>query len=231
MDDEGSEETAMEPLFHHGDMVVRRNRRDERGTVQGSALELACRNFYRVVFPSSPNPVQIPEGDLEKVTFEMSLQERLLNGEFGDQSTFSRLLTYERLRRPLQDTLYSLKATRTEFQAYQFKPLLKFLRSAKHSGHLVFTESHAHRISGVPVQATPKIPAIRQTATAACGRSRFGQNHRGGLHCKPPSYIRMLDGTIRNLRAEQQKREDEIEELRSVTAEHVPIATGILRVL
>jgi len=41
----------------------------------------------------------------------------------------------------------------------------------------------------------------------------------------------MLDGTIRNLRAEQQKREDEIEELRSVTAEHVPIATGILRVL
>jgi hypothetical protein len=131
MDDEGSEETAMEPLFHHGDMVVRRNRRDERGTVQGSALELACRNFYRVVFPSSPNPVQIPEGDLEKVTFEMSLQERLLNGEFGDQSTFSRLLTYERLRRPLQDTLYSLKATRTEFQAYQLKPLLKFLRSAK----------------------------------------------------------------------------------------------------
>jgi hypothetical protein len=41
----------------------------------------------------------------------------------------------------------------------------------------------------------------------------------------------MLDGTIRNLKAEQQKREGEIEELRAVTAEHVPIATGILRVL
>jgi SNF2 family DNA or RNA helicase len=61
----------------------------------------------------------------------MSIEDRLLNGEFGDQSTFSRLLTYERLRHPLQDTLYSLRASRTEFQAYQFKPLLKFLRSAK----------------------------------------------------------------------------------------------------
>jgi SNF2 family DNA or RNA helicase len=92
---------------------------------------LAGRNFYRVLFPSSSNPVQVPEGDLESVTLDMSLEDRLLNREFGDKSTLSRLLTYERLRHPLQDNLYSLRATRTEFQAYQFKPLLKFLRSAK----------------------------------------------------------------------------------------------------
>ena len=41
----------------------------------------------------------------------------------------------------------------------------------------------------------------------------------------------MLEGTIRNLSAEQQKREGEIEQLRSVTAEHAPIAAGIVRVL
>ncbi len=120
----------MEPLFRHGDIVVRRNRRDERGTICGSAQRLAGRYFYRVLFPSGPNPVQVPEGDLEKVTFEISIEDRLLNGEFGDKGTFSRLLTYERLRHPLQDTLYSLRASRTEFQPYQFKPLLKFLRSA-----------------------------------------------------------------------------------------------------
>ena len=95
----------MESLFQHGDIVVRRNRRDERGVVQGSALKLAGRHFYRVLFPSSPVPVQVPEGDLEKVTFDMSVEERLLNREFGDHATFSRLLTYERLRRPLQDTI------------------------------------------------------------------------------------------------------------------------------
>jgi hypothetical protein len=47
---------------------------------------------------------------------------------------------------------------------------------------------------------------------------------------QPRHYLRMLDGTIRNLKAEQQKREAEVEELRSVTAEHVPVATGILMV-
>jgi hypothetical protein len=40
----------------------------------------------------------------------------------------------------------------------------------------------------------------------------------------------MLEGTIRNLTAEQQKREAEIEQLQFVTAEHVLIAAGILRV-
>ncbi|MCS7026013.1 MAG: SNF2-related protein [Bryobacteraceae bacterium] len=121
----------MEPLFQPGDIVVRRNRHDERGTICGPAQKLAGRHFYRVLFPSNPNPVQVPEGDLEKFNFEKSIQERLLEGEFGSKSTFSRLLTYERLFHPLQDTLYSLRASRTEFQPYQFKPLLKFLRSAK----------------------------------------------------------------------------------------------------
>src|SRR5579862_1717980 len=119
------------PLFQHGDIVVRRNKRDERGTVRGSAKALAGRNFYRVLFPSSPAVLQLAETDLDAVKLETTPEELLLNGEFGDKSTLSRLLTYERLRHPLQDTLYSLRATRTEFQAYQFKPLLKFLRSAK----------------------------------------------------------------------------------------------------
>jgi hypothetical protein len=89
--DTGTREVSdVAPLFQHGDMVVRRNRRDERGTIQGVALRRANRIFYKVVFPSSPNHVQVPEGDLERVTFEMSIQDRLLNGEFGDQSTFSR---------------------------------------------------------------------------------------------------------------------------------------------
>jgi len=48
---------------------------------------------------------------------------------------------------------------------------------------------------------------------------------------QPPSYIRMLEGTIRNLTVEQQKREGEIDRLRSVTAEHAPTAAGILRVI
>ena len=76
------------PLFQHGDIVVRRNKRDERGTVRGSAQTLAGRNFYRVLFPSSPTPVQVPEGDLEKVNLDMSIEDRLLNGEFQTRALF-----------------------------------------------------------------------------------------------------------------------------------------------
>jgi superfamily II DNA or RNA helicase len=119
------------PLFQHGDIVVRRNKRDERGTIRDAALAIGGRYYYRVLFPSSPAPLQVAETDLDAVKLEMSPEDLLLSGEFGDKSTFSRLLTYERLQRPLQDTLYSLRASRTEFQAYQFKPLLKFLRSSK----------------------------------------------------------------------------------------------------
>lgn len=118
----------MDPIYQHGDIVVRKNKRDERGTVL-SSKPVAGRVFYRVLFPSSQNPLQVQESDLDKVVLEMTVLDRLLNLEFGNKQTFSSLLTYERLRRPLQDTLYSLRASRTEFQPYQFKPLLKFLRS------------------------------------------------------------------------------------------------------
>ena len=121
----------MPPLFQHGDIVVRRNKRDERGTIIGPARAIGGRNYYKVLFPSNSTPLQVAESDLDAVKLEMSPEDLLLDGEFGDKSTFSRLLTYERLQHPLQDTLYSLRASRTEFQAYQFKPLLKFLRSSK----------------------------------------------------------------------------------------------------
>jgi hypothetical protein len=44
------------------------------------------------------------------------------------------------------------------------------------------------------------------------------------------SYIRMLEGGIRNLKAERESRESGIERLRSLTAEHALTAAGILQV-
>jgi hypothetical protein len=46
---------------------------------------------------------------------------------------------------------------------------------------------------------------------------------------QPASYIRMLEGGIRNLEAEQANREAAIEQLRSVTAEYALTAAGVLR--
>ncbi len=42
---------------------------------------------------------------------------------------FLRAITLAKLRNPLTDAFYAYRASRTDFQAYQFRPALKFLRS------------------------------------------------------------------------------------------------------
>ncbi len=45
------------------------------------------------------------------------------------QDDLLRALTLAKLRHPLTDALYSYRASRTEFQAYQFRPAIKFLHN------------------------------------------------------------------------------------------------------
>jgi len=120
-----------QPAFQHGDIVRRVNRPDELGTIIGAGRKLGGQYYYKVLFHSSAIPVDAAESDLEKVTFGRSVEDLLLEGAFGDKVTFSRLLTYERLQSPLHDNIYALRASRTKFEPYQFKPLLKFLQSPK----------------------------------------------------------------------------------------------------
>jgi SNF2 family DNA or RNA helicase len=111
--------------------VRRRNRPDEIGNVQGDGQRIGGRYYYRVRFGSSPVPVEVAEADLEEVIFGKDVWDLLREGAFADKETLSRLITFERLQSPLDDNLYALRASRTAFQPYQFKPLLKFLRSPK----------------------------------------------------------------------------------------------------
>jgi hypothetical protein len=53
---------------------------------------------------------------------------------------------------------------------------------------------------------------------------------RARAHNQQFSYLRMLEGGIRNLTVEQERREAEIGQLRAVTAEHAIIAAGFLQV-
>lgn len=49
---------------------------------------------------------------------------------WGDKQALTRIVTFFKLQAPLRDVLYSFRATRTQFQAFQFKPLVKLLDSA-----------------------------------------------------------------------------------------------------
>ena len=56
--------------------------------------------------------------------------ERCMSGIFGSYSEYSKKNTTFKIRSSNNSTISSLKASKTLFRAYQFKPLLKFLNSA-----------------------------------------------------------------------------------------------------
>ena len=72
---------------------------------------------YRILFGPDEEPI-VAEGDLEFVGTEP---------RFVSAREFLRELLLFKLRRPLSDTLYSYAASRTNFEAYQFKPAVKFV--------------------------------------------------------------------------------------------------------
>ena len=114
-------------MFAKGDQVVERGSMSCVGTVVDGPERHAGETYYRINFNGRIK--NVIEEDLESFTGERDVESLLLTGTFGDQVAFARRLTMSKLRRPLRDTVYSYKASRTDFHPYQFKPLLKFLAS------------------------------------------------------------------------------------------------------
>lgn len=117
-------------MYRHGDIVRRRNRPDERGTVLGAPKKLGGQYYYKVLFEKSPIAADVAESDIEEVALGQTVEDLLWQGAFADKVTFSRLLTFVRLDTPLYDNIYALRASRARFEPYQFKPLLKLLQSS-----------------------------------------------------------------------------------------------------
>jgi superfamily II DNA or RNA helicase len=87
-----------------------------------------------VVFWGAQGTRAVAECDLVAYTATASPAESLAKGVLGSYAEFQRLMTLQRLLRdtPLRNNIYAFNASRTQFYAYQFKPLLKFLDSANH---------------------------------------------------------------------------------------------------
>lgn len=71
----------------------------------------------------------VPEDAIEILVGDRSPESLFEAGSFGTHEDFRRLVTYRKLRTPLDNALYSFGATRTQFFPHQYKPLLKFLES------------------------------------------------------------------------------------------------------
>jgi superfamily II DNA or RNA helicase len=83
---------------------------------------------YEVFFGGDFNEVH-PERNLTDDVEDLSVVGRLKSWDLLDADQFRQALTTLKLRRPLQQNLYSYLASRTDLQPYQFKPVLKLLQS------------------------------------------------------------------------------------------------------
>jgi SNF2 family DNA or RNA helicase len=85
------------------------------------------RQLYTVTFPSGDSNVL--EVDLRPDFNTTDPFERCKSGIFGSYSEYSKRNTTFKIKNSNNSTISSLKASKTLFRAYQFKPLLKFLNS------------------------------------------------------------------------------------------------------
>ena len=111
----------MPAAFQPGDSVIYRP-----GGSLGIVVAPPADGFVQIVLDNRRQTVRVEELDLQEgPIFEVADQIRA--SAPVDASGIRLMLTLLRLSRPLSDTLYSYRASRTKFSPHQFKPLLKIL--------------------------------------------------------------------------------------------------------
>lgn len=114
-------------LFKIGDRVLAKE-----FNVQGIVIEVKPANRGRqqyVVKTDNGSETSYLEPDLTKDIDREDPFELCRNGIFGNYSEFSQINTTSKIRSSNISTISSLKASKTLFRAYQYKPLLKFINS------------------------------------------------------------------------------------------------------
>jgi hypothetical protein len=113
--------------FKIGDKVVKTDNNAAGTVVKVMPAGRGGRQLYTVTFAGGDSNVL--EVDL-RPNFDISDPfERCKSGIFGSYSEYSQKNTTFKIRNSNNSTISSLKASKTLFRAYQFKPLLKFLNS------------------------------------------------------------------------------------------------------
>jgi superfamily II DNA or RNA helicase len=109
-----------------------------RGVTTGSVRREGTRTFAQVELGPHER-VFISVDDLEPlVARSESLTELLERLRFGNKGDLARLLTFHKISSNLSNVYYAMQASRTDFYAYQFKPVYKFIESIR--GRILITD-------------------------------------------------------------------------------------------
>jgi SNF2 family DNA or RNA helicase len=97
------------------------------GTLTNQRRVQAGRSYWRVQFPDLAS--WHPEDALVAGDEPSDPLQLLRRGSLGRSTDLRKLLTHVRLSGRLANIIYSMETTNTDFYAYQFKPVLKFLNT------------------------------------------------------------------------------------------------------
>ncbi len=121
----------MEAQFHIGQMVCLRAEPARQGSVIQILPPVGGRHRYKV-FHSGQEIREYYEEQLLPVATSATgdpIAQAMRDGQWLPPDDFHARLTAMRLAHPLTDSLYALHSARIKFIPFQFKPLLRLLRS------------------------------------------------------------------------------------------------------
>jgi superfamily II DNA or RNA helicase len=99
-----------------------------QGITTGKQRKKANRLFWQVAFPDSYQFISEKQLEIVNTSFE-DAYDLFSQGKIGRAKDLRGAITHIRLSGRLADLIYSMETTNTDFYAYQFKPVLKFLES------------------------------------------------------------------------------------------------------
>ena len=127
--DPSSARNGSAKTLERGDRVSLRSTPDRVGVVVSEAQLINDKPYYRISFDPSAPAVTYGLDSLQPVEDGSDPLHLLIRKEFATPSEFATFLILKKLVTPLSDNLYTFYNSRTQFEAYQFKPVLKFLNS------------------------------------------------------------------------------------------------------
>lgn len=108
-----------------------------RGITTGNVRKSGTRTYVEIEVGLN-NRIFVEEDDLEPVITGVSPSYLIQSKSFGRLGDLSRILTFHKISSDLSNVFYSMQASRTDFYAYQFKPVYKFIESL--NGRLLITD-------------------------------------------------------------------------------------------
>lgn len=116
--------------FPPGTKVCDKKTKTRTGIVLDRPVKIIGPTIRQSVLFEGEGEKQVPVNMLEKVEeVELSLMERLEKGGYGTVQDLRNAITLRRLSGVLENMIYSMQITNTDFYPFQFIPLLRFLQS------------------------------------------------------------------------------------------------------